>query len=104
MTKKNYLLHFKKAQEALSLAQKIISEKNCDLLVLDEILYALKFRLLKEKDVLELLKNRGEIHIILTGGDTLSKKLKERADQISEIKKIKHYFDKGQKMIKGLDC
>ena len=85
------------------LAQNIIEDQKCDLLVLDEILYALKFGLLKEKDILDLLKNRGRMHIILTGGFTLSKNLKKIADQVSKITEIKHYFDEKQKAIKGLD-
>ena len=102
LTKKNYLQHQKRTQQALALAQEIIKDQNCDLLVLDEILYTLKFKLLKEKDVLNLLKGRGKIHVILTG-NFLSKKLREFADQISKISKIKHYFNKGQKTIKGLE-
>lgn len=101
--KKDYSLHQKKVKQAFSLAEKILLKKKCDLLVLDEILYALKSGLLKEKDVLDLLEKRGKIHIILTGDFTLSKNLKKIADQVSKITKIKHYFDKKQKAIKGLD-
>lgn len=103
LTEKNYPLYLKKTQEGLKLAQKIISEKKCHLLVLDEILYALKFKLLKEKDILDLLKKRGKINIILTGRFAVSKNLKEIADQITRMDKIKHYFDKKQKAIKGLE-
>ena len=105
LTKKNYarFQHLKKTKEGLILAQNIIEDQKCDLLVLDEILYALKFGLLKEKDILDLLKNKGRMHIILTGGFTLSKNLKKIADQVSKITEIKHYFDEKQKAIKGLD-
>ena len=102
INKKSRVLHQKKANPVLKLAQKIIKDQKCNLLILDEILYALKFKLLKEKDILNLLKGRKKIHIILTG-NFLSQKLRKSADQVSKISKIKHYFYKGQKKIKGLE-
>jgi len=99
---KDYFIHQKKAKKLFSLAEEIILKKKCDLLVLDEILYALKFKLIKEKELLDLLKKRKRTDIILTGGP-LSRDLKKIADQITKLDKVKHYFDKEKRTIKGLD-
>ena len=100
--KKDYSLHQKKAKQALSFAEKILLKKKCDLLVLDEILYALKFKLLEEKEILSLLEKRGGTNIVLTGREP-SEGLRKIADQITRITKIKHYFNKERKAIMGLD-
>jgi cob(I)alamin adenosyltransferase len=103
LTKKaGFLLHQKKVKKALSLAEKILLEGKTNLLVLDEILYALKFKLIKEKEILDLLEKRRKTNIILTGQE-LTKNLRQIADQVSKASKIKHYFDKGKKATRGLD-
>ena len=103
LTGKNYARFLANSEKTLSLARRIVREQKCSLLVLDEILYALGFKLLKEKDILNLLENRGKVHVILTGGYQLPRSIFKIADQISEIKKVKHYFNRGQRAIKGLD-
>ncbi|MFZ2070195.1 MAG: cob(I)yrinic acid a,c-diamide adenosyltransferase [Halobacteriota archaeon] len=50
-------IHLKKAKEGLELAHRMLDEKQADLLILDEILYAVKFGLLGEDDVLELYES-----------------------------------------------
>jgi cob(I)alamin adenosyltransferase len=70
-------VHLKKAKEGLKVAHRVLDEKQSDLLVLDEILYAVKFGLLTEDDVLELLEKRGCTAIILSG--------REPGDRIIEM-------------------
>lgn len=74
------------------------------LIVADEILVALKFKLLKEKQVLEIIKNckAEKIHLILTGRGA-TKRLKHSADIVTEMRNVKHHFDKGIKAVKGID-
>ena len=43
-----------------------------------------------------------EIHLILTGRNAPDW-LIEKADLVSEINEVKHYFKKGESAIKGLD-
>jgi len=100
--KKNFKIHSIKAKECLKETEKIIKEKKTDLLVLDEILYAIEFGLIKENELIKLIKERGKTNIILTGREA-SISFQRIADQVSKIVKIKHYFQKNKESIKGLD-
>ncbi|MCM8770574.1 MAG: cob(I)yrinic acid a,c-diamide adenosyltransferase [Candidatus Omnitrophica bacterium] len=82
---------------------KKIFKKNFDMLILDEINIALRDGFLKEKEVLSLLEDKPKkLHLILTGRGA-SRDLLKKADLVSEIRKIKHPFDKGIKAVKGIE-
>lgn len=93
--------HRDAAQKALEKTRAVINSKKYDLVILDEINVALQYKLIKADDVVEILKNNHS-ELILTGrgADT---KLKKIADLVSEIKNIKHYYDKGTKARKGIE-
>ncbi|NLB20751.1 MAG: cob(I)yrinic acid a,c-diamide adenosyltransferase [Clostridium sp.] len=66
-----------------------------DVLVLDEIMIAISHGLIEESDVIKLLNNKPQkLEVILTGRYT-SDHLIENADLVTEMKKLKHYYDKG---------
>jgi len=92
--------HKKAAEDGLKLAEKLI--KRVDVLILDEINNAISDGLVEKNKVMDLLKKRGKIHVILTGRGA-SRSVLEVADLVTECKKIKHPFDKGVKAVKGLD-
>lgn len=92
--------HRQAAAAALKQAEKLL--KTVDVLVLDEVNNAVHDKLIKVKQVIDLIKKRGKTHLILTGRDACPE-LCERADLVTEMKKIKHPFDKGIKAVKGLD-
>jgi len=66
-----------------------------DLVVLDEIFWAIKENILSETEVLSLLRSRsGACEIILTGrGSTQA--IEEIADYVTYVQKKKHPFDSG---------
>ena len=80
--------------EAVKLAE------HADLVVFDEIMAAVNYGMVPERDVLEFLENRpgrdqtDGLEIVLTGRDP-SEKLIAAADYVSEICKRKHPFDRG---------
>ncbi len=77
--------------------------KDYDIIVLDEALYAIKNGVLSEDIVLKMLDNRPKnIEVVLSGRDP-SDAMIERADYVSEIKKIKHPFDQGVKSRIGIE-
>ncbi|GLC79151.1 cob(I)yrinic acid a,c-diamide adenosyltransferase [Lacrimispora brassicae] len=77
--------------------------ENFDLLVLDEIMAVCNFSLVEEKRVLEFLSSRPEgLEVVLTGREP-SEKLVEMADYVSEIRKIKHPFDRGIPARRGIE-
>jgi len=84
----------KQCLEALKKIGRLFKGK-IDLLILDELNIALRDGFLKEEEVCSLLKQKpAQLEIILTGRG-LKRGIKACADLISEVKKIKHPFDKG---------
>ncbi len=65
------------------------------MLVLDEAIGAVGTGMLKEAALVDFLKNKPEeLEVVLTGRDP-SEQLIRLADYVSEIKKIKHPYDRG---------
>lgn len=74
-----------------------------DVLFLDETIYTIRAGLLDESLVLDFLRNKPpRLEVILTGQDP-GPALIEAADYVSEIRKIKHPFDKGIPARKGIE-
>jgi len=79
-------------------------KKDYDIIIADEILYAVQFGLLKESQVARLIKSKPQDkELILTGSHQPFKKIFDLADLITEIKKEKHPYDKGISARKGIE-
>ena len=75
----------------------------CDLLVLDELCGAISTGILPEAEVLRFLKTKPEqLEVALSGRDP-SEELCDLADYISEIRKVKHPYDRGVPARKGIE-
>ncbi|MBR0409534.1 MAG: cobyric acid synthase [Eubacterium sp.] len=74
-----------------------------DMVVLDESIYAIDKGLLTEEKLLEFLKNRPPHLEVVLSGRNPSKALMDRADYVSEIRKIKHPFDRGLSSRVGIE-
>ncbi len=95
--------HRKKAQAALQEAEAEIESGRWDMVILDELNYALKFGLLEEAAVLDVLEKKpAALHLVLTGRDALPAVI-ERADLVTEMKLIKHPFQQGIRAQKGIE-
>ena len=95
--------HIKAAHEALKEAEAEITSGNWDLVILDEINYAVKFGLLEEQEIVELLKKKpAGLHVVLTGRDARPDII-EQADLVTEMKRVRHPFQKGIKAQKGIE-
>ncbi|MCM8784003.1 MAG: cob(I)yrinic acid a,c-diamide adenosyltransferase [Candidatus Omnitrophica bacterium] len=96
-----------KARNVLNKALKEIRHSlkvgNYDLVILDEILNAVDCDLISEGDIIELIKNKSKSTELIITGRPLVNKLREYADYISEIKEIKHPFQKGIKAREGIE-
>ncbi|MEA2013363.1 MAG: cob(I)yrinic acid a,c-diamide adenosyltransferase [Verrucomicrobiota bacterium] len=81
----------------------LISQKIYNVLILDEINIVLDLKYLDTAKVISVLENCPEnMHIILTGRNA-PQAIIDYADLVTEMKKIKHPFDKGQMALKGID-
>jgi cob(I)alamin adenosyltransferase len=101
--KKSKKLHAKKAIEAFAKMNQLMQQGEYDILILDEINVAINLKLLNIDEVINFLKQKPKkLHVVLTGRSA-PKKLINLADMVSEVKKIKHPFDKGILAQKGID-
>ncbi|WDA54703.1 MULTISPECIES: cob(I)yrinic acid a,c-diamide adenosyltransferase [unclassified Spiroplasma] len=83
---------------------KLLSQSdNTDLIVVDEILGCIQNNLIKEQDLIEILKNKKRHIEIALSGRYASFALEQCANLISEVKSIKHYFEQGQIAREGID-
>lgn len=86
--------------KALKKSKELIG--SVDVLVLDEVNNAVNEGLIDVVDLVSLISKRGSTHLILTGRDT-NKGVVELADLVTEMKKVKHSYDKGELAVRGLD-
>ena len=95
ITEENFADQKKSAREAVDLARAEISSGAWDLIILDEINYAVKFGLVDKAQISELLKIRPQqLHLVFTGRDALPE-LIDAADLVTEMKLVKHPFQRG---------
>ncbi|MBP3691437.1 MAG: cob(I)yrinic acid a,c-diamide adenosyltransferase [Schwartzia sp.] len=95
--------HIAAAKEAVREAEREIVSGAWDLIILDEINYAVKFGLLATEEVLRLLREKPPaLHLVLTGRDA-QPEIVEAADLVTEMKLVKHPFEKGVKAQKGIE-
>ncbi len=88
---------------AMNLTGKVLSKGEYDIVILDEISHAVNVGFIKTAEVIHLLKNRVEwIEIILTGKD-MPKDIIDTADLVTEMKFIKHPFEKGIESRRGIE-
>jgi cob(I)alamin adenosyltransferase len=71
--------------------------------VLDEFTYPMKWGWIEVEDVIATLRDRpGQQHVVITGRDA-DPRLVEFADLVTEMGKVKHPMDRGQKGQKGIE-
>ena len=75
----------------------------CDMLVMDEFMAADRYGLIPHEEAIQFLKEKPEgLEVVLTGRDP-SDELLELADYISEVKMVRHPFEKGIRARKGIE-
>lgn len=96
-------VHQKIAREAIEIArQKILSEKY-NIIILDEINYAINLELVGVDDVLGLIKIRPQKVTLVLTGNHAKQQIVDAADLVTEMREIKHPFQKGIRAKKGID-
>ncbi len=84
-----------KALSCLKKAKENMLSGNYHLIILDEIIVSIYFKLIRLEDVISFLDNKPEnVELILTGR-YCSEELITRADLVTEMKEVKHYYEKG---------
>lgn len=94
--------HRKAAQAGFRKAEQLVKSQKYFLVILDEVNNALKDNLIDLSALIDLISNRGKTHLVLTGRNA-HRRIIGLADLVTEMKKVKHPFDKGIKAVEGLD-
>ncbi len=92
------MMHDQTLAEVTHLAR----SNSCTLLVLDELCAALSLGLIDREAVLSLLDDHGKAELVITGRDP-EEALTSRADYITEMKLVKHPYEKGVLARKGIE-
>ena len=76
-------------------AIEVLQKNEYDIYIFDEINVAVYMEILTENQILDLMDKKPEnVKLILTGRYALDS-VKEKADLVTEMKEIKHYYTKG---------
>lgn len=90
-------------EEAWKEAKSAILSGDWDLVILDEINYAISYHMLAPERVAEVLSRRPEmVHVVLTGRNA-HPLLVELADTVTEMREVKHAYQKGILAQRGIE-
>jgi cob(I)alamin adenosyltransferase len=91
------------ALRALKRAEDIMLCNEYDIIILDEIIVAIYFKLFPISDVIDLINKKPDnVELILTGR-YCPEEIIEKADLVTEMKEIKHYYTKNVLSRKGIE-
>lgn len=89
--------------QAWDFARNNIRSGEYDLVILDEINYAISYKMLDAERVIETLKQKPEmVHVVLTGRNA-DPRLVEIADLVTEMREVKHPYQKGIWAQRGIE-
>ena len=82
--------------------EKMLSGKY-DLIILDEICVSIYFNLITVNRVIEVINNKPKnVELVLTGR-YCPEEILQKADLVTEMKEVKHYYQKGIEARKGIE-
>jgi len=93
----------REARQGLKEAAHAVSCGLYDLVVLDEVCVALYFKLLSVDEVMKMLQNRAPATEVVLTGRYAPKELVGKADLVTEMVEVKHYFNEGVEGRKGIE-
>lgn len=92
-----------KTRKGLQTAREKMLSGEYDLIILDEAIVAIYFKLIRTEELIELIKIKPDnVELILTGR-YCPEELIELADLVTEMKEVKHYYQKGITSRKGIE-
>ncbi|MBA4321126.1 MAG: cob(I)yrinic acid a,c-diamide adenosyltransferase, partial [Flavobacterium sp.] len=91
------------AKRGLNKAISAMQSGEYDLVILDEALVSIYFKLLTTEDILNVINHKPEtVELILTGR-YCPQEIIDKADLVTEMKEIKHYYTQGITSRKGIE-
>ncbi|NLP45546.1 MAG: cob(I)yrinic acid a,c-diamide adenosyltransferase [Epulopiscium sp.] len=87
----------------MNFAKKVLDVRECDILILDEILGVLENQLVDEEEILTLIEHKPEDMELILTGRTITSCIAEKSHYISTIECTKHPFEQGIEARKGIE-
>ena len=95
--------HEKAAKDAIEVAKQKIASGDYDIMILDEINYAVKLNLISQEDILDVIAAKPEKTSLVLTGNYVPEAVIDAADLVTEMREIKHPYQRGIKAKKGVD-
>jgi cob(I)alamin adenosyltransferase len=95
--------HQASAKNALKFSRKKMIQKKYDVIILDEINYAVNLGLVSSLEVLNLVKDKPRNLTLVLTGNYATQEIIEMADLVTEMREVKHPFQVGIRARKGID-
>lgn len=93
----------KAAREGLDEVRKVLNSGEYRMVILDEANIATYYNLFSADELLELIDNKPEeVELVITGRKA-DPKIIDRADLVTEMSEVKHYYQKGVQARKGIE-
>jgi len=89
--------------EAYEHSKKIIEQGNYDIVILDEINVAVSLNFLTVDEILKLIDIKPKNTELIITGRNVHPKIVEKADLVTEMKMVKHYFNQGVAARRGIE-
>ncbi|MCD4725668.1 MAG: cob(I)yrinic acid a,c-diamide adenosyltransferase [Bacteroidales bacterium] len=91
------------ARKGFDEVQQIIKNAKHDLVILDEVNIALYYKLIKVDELITLIREKPQdVELVITGRYA-PEEIIEAADLVTEMKEVKHYYQKGIEARKGIE-
>jgi cob(I)alamin adenosyltransferase len=92
-----------KGRHAWQVTREKLASGDYDMLILDELTYAIHFGWVDVDEVVEAVRGRApKTNVVITGRDA-APELVELADTATEMRKMKHVYDRGVQAVKGIE-
>lgn len=90
-------------RKGLERAKDVLSQGDVDMLILEEANVAVMCGLFPEQDLLDLIELKPESMELVITGRGATQAIMDRADLVTEMKEIKHYYKKGVNARVGIE-
>jgi len=91
------------AQRALEKVKEALFEKDYKIVIMEEANVAMYMGLLDKKEVLEIIKNKPEGKELILTGRYAPQEIIDAADLVTEMREVKHYYQKGVMARPGIE-
>jgi cob(I)alamin adenosyltransferase len=91
------------AQIVWQAAKRYLMDETIDVVLLDELTYMVTYGYVDLDEVIDALNSRPSLQHVVITGRACHRQLIELADTVSEVQSVKHAFDSGVRVQKGID-